>query len=740
MSIPLENPFIAPGAVEYRRYQVELAKKALKGNTLISLPTGLGKTVIAALVAAERLRQRPEGEVLVLAPTKPLASQHLSTFQRLMSLERDAFRLVTGEIPPARREVIWRSGAKIFFATPHTVWNDIVSGALDLSYFVLLVFDEAHRAVGAYPYVKIAQAYLTSARDGLILALTATPGSPGDRLREVTRSLGIKEVVIKTRDSPDVRPYVAPLRTRVVKVRLPDRLRAALELLRADLTIIVRELAAAGLLSGRPDYRIPLRELLTLRSRLSAEESPDSRAALAKVALAIKLRHLIDVLSSQGPRQALAYVERLATAPRRGKSDKMLLELPSVNKLPELLRESTRHPKLDVLKRLVRERVSRNPNFRAIVFVSLRDTANLVFRELDEVEGVRPVRFYGQASRAGEKGMSQADQRKVLEEFSAGVYNVLVATNVAEEGLDIPEVDLVVFYDPVPSEIRHVQRKGRTARGRPGEVVVLLTEGAEEWAFWKAIKREREMASTKVSTDLTTFTVPSTPSQAKRSGEGEVTVVVDSRELQSEVVKELALMPDVKVSVFRLEVGDFVLSDRVAVERKTVEDLAASLIDGRIFEQIHRLREVYETPILLIEGKDPYRPSRRGVNPKSLMGLVSSLALMGVPVLWAKDHRDTAQILRLIARREQLERKRRVTLKSAPSRSLSEDMERVLSSIPGVGPETARKLLKKFGSLIDVFNADRDQLMEVKGIGRKLADFIYGFVRRPYEEGEGESA
>ncbi len=738
MSAPLENPFIDPDAVEYRRYQVELAKRALKGNTLISLQTGLGKTVIAALVAAERLRQRPEGSVLVLAPTKPLASQHLSTFRRIMRLEEGAFRLVTGEVPPIRREAIWHSRAKLFFATPHTVWNDVVSGSLDLRGFSLLVFDEAHRAVGAYPYVRIAQAYLTSTRDGLILALTATPGSPEGRLREVTKSLGIREVVIKTRDSPDIRPYVAPLKTTVVKVSLPYKLRAALELLRADLTLVVRELAAEGLLSGRPDYRIPLRELLTLRSRLSTEDSPDSRAALAKVALAIKLRHLIDVVSSQGPRQALAYLERLASAPRRGKSDRMLLDLPSVKKLPELLRGSTHHPKLDVLKRLLRERASRDPSFKAIVFVSLRDTANLVLQELTGVKGVRPAKFYGQASRAGGRGMSQADQRRVLEEFSAGIYNVLVATNVAEEGLDIPEVDLVVFYDPVPSAIRHVQRKGRTGRGRPGEVVVLLTVGAEEWAFWRAARGERQVMAARPSTDLTTFTVPSTTLQAERPAERDVTVVVDTRELQSEVVREMALMPDVKVSASRLEVGDFVLSDRVAVERKTVEDLAASLVDGRIFEQIHRLREVYEIPILLIEGRDPYRPSRRGVSPKSLMGLVSSLALMGVPVLWARDHKDTAQILRLIARREQLERRRRVVLKRAPAKSLSEDMERVLSSIPGVGPETARKLLKRFGSLIAVFNADRDQLMEVRGVGRKLADFIYGFVRRPYGGEEGE--
>jgi len=736
---PLGAPLVNPEALEYREYQVELAKRALRGNTLISLPTGLGKTVIAVLVAAERLKQEPDGNVLVLAPTRPLAAQHLDTFRRLMALGEGEFCLITGDVPPARRMSAWQSEARLFFATPHTAWNDLVSGALDLARFVLVVFDEAHRAVGAYPYVKIARAYLSSASEGLILALTATPGAGTGRLREVVRTLGIREVLVRTRDSPDVRPYLTSVRTRVIKVDLPDRVQAALELLRADLTLIVRDLAAEGYLSGSPDYRTPLRELLALRSRLSAEGGPDSRSALARVALAIKLRHLMDILAGQGPDQALAYLERVATAPRRGRSDRMLLDLPSVRKLQSLLSEPTPHPKLSILKRILSDWASLKPEFRSIVFVSLRDTANLIHRELSELEGISPAKFHGQTSRSGERGMTQAEQRRVLKDFSSGVYNVLVATSVAEEGLDIPDVDLVIFYDPVPSAIRHVQRKGRVGRGRPGEVVVLLTREAEEGALRKALRGERSAGVGRTPLDITAFTSPSGSSSAERSGET-VTIIVDSRELQSEVVSQLTMMQDVKISVSRLEVGDFVLSDRVAVERKTVDDLAASLVDGRVFDQIHRLREAYEFPILLIEGRDPYRPPGRGVSPRSLMGLVSSLLLSGISVIWARNARDSAEILRLMARREQIERKRRVALRRSPARTLEEDMERVLASIPGIGPETAKKLLAKFGTLRNVFNAEREQLMEVRGVGPRLAEFLHDFVRRAYSPEEGESA
>ncbi len=735
----LDNPLLNKDLIEERRYQLDLAAEALKGNTLIVLPTGLGKTVIAALVAAERLRSRYWGKVLLLSPTRPLAIQHLDTFKRLLRIDAERFHLVTGALNPAKRLELWSGEGRVFSATPHVVWNDLVAGRLSLDDFVLLIFDEAHRAVGNYPYVKIAEVYTKSARDPLILGLTATPGSSAERVSEVLSSLKIDRVLTRSRDSPDVRPYLAPLRIRTVRVRLPQTYREALSLLRSEFEAKVSSLASRGLINlGREPTKVPLRTLLELQSRLAGSADPEPRSALAEVALAIKLRHLMSLITSQGPEPALGYLERISKAPRRGKSDRLLLELESIRKLSKLLREAPPHPKLNELQSIIERKLRKSAEARIIVFVNLRETAESVYRAVSKIPGARPAKFYGQANRGGEKGMSQSQQRRILEEFSKGDYNVLIATSVAEEGLDVPEVDLVVFYDPVPSEIRHIQRKGRTGRGRPGEVVALLTEGAEEGIFWRAVKREKTMP--KVSAwPLTAFTEPADERESVAKPH-EVVVKVDTRELQSPVVRELSMMPDVRLSVVRLEVGDFVVSDRVAVERKTTEDLASSLVDGRIFDQIARLREAYERPILVIEGRDPFRPAKRAVNPRSLMGLASTLALMGIPIIWTKTPEDTAQAIRLLARREQIEHRRRVAVRKAPTRSLREDMERVLASVPGVGIDTARKLLKHFGSLRAVFNAEPNQLVEVKGIGEKLGKFIAEFSKMRYEEGGNEEA
>jgi len=735
------NPLLNKDLIEEREYQLDLAAEALEGNTLIVLPTGLGKTVIAALVAAERLSSRPWGRVLILSPTRPLALQHLSTFRRLLKLEAECFQLITGVLSPSKRSELWSGRGRVFSATPHVVWNDVLSGRLALEDFVLLIFDEAHRAVGNYPYAKIADAYVSSARDPLILALTATPGSSEERVGEILSSLKINRVLTRSRDSPDVKPYLAPLRIRAVRVRLPPPYVEALNLLKSEFESQVSSLASKGLISlGREPARVPLRTLLELQSKLAGSDDPESRSALAGVALAIKLRHLMGVIASQGPEPALDYLKRISTVPRRGKSDRLLLGLESTRRLLNLLKEAPPHPKLDALRSIIARKLGASAEARVIVFVNLRETVESVYRCISKIPGAKPVKFYGQAARGGKKGMSQSQQKRVLEEFANGSYNVLVATSVAEEGLDVPEVDLVVFYDPVPSEIRHIQRKGRTGRGRPGEVVVLLTEGVEEGMFWRAVKREKAMPKVVVRppTPLTEFADEGREADKKKSQE--VVVKVDTRELQSPVVRELSAMPDVRLSVVRLEVGDFVVSDRVAIERKAADDLASSLIDGRIFDQVARMRETYERPILIVEGRDPFRPAGRAVNPRSLMGLISTLALMGLPIIWTKTPEDTAQIIRLIARREQIERRRRVSIRKAPTRSLKEDMERVLASVPGVGIETARKLLKHFGSLRAVFNAEPDQLVEVKGIGEKLGKFIAEFSKMKYEEGGNEEA
>ena len=135
-----------------------------------------------------------------------------------------------------------------------------------------------------------------------------------------------------------------------------------------------------------------------------------------------------------------------------------------------------------------------NPDSRVIVFTNYRDTAEIVANALSGVPGIVPIRFVGQGSRHKDKGLTQKQQGEILDKFRAGEYNVLVATSVAEEGLDIPSTDLVLFYEPIPSEIRSIQRKGRTGRQHKGRVIVLVTKGTRDEAYyWSSKNKEKKM-------------------------------------------------------------------------------------------------------------------------------------------------------------------------------------------------------------------------------------------------------
>src|SRR5437016_265200 len=136
----------------------------------------------------------------------------------------------------------------------------------------------------------------------------------------------------------------------------------------------------------------------------------------------------------------------------------------------------------------------KKPESKVIVFAHYRETADRVTQELARIPGLRPVRFVGQASHGKDIGLSQKEQVEILEKFKAVEVNVIVATSIGEEGLDIPQVDLVVFYEPVPSEIRTIQRRGRTGRSAAGRVIMLVTKDTRDEAYlYSARRKERKM-------------------------------------------------------------------------------------------------------------------------------------------------------------------------------------------------------------------------------------------------------
>ncbi len=748
----VEHPLIKPGTVEARLYQQLITVNVLeKGNTLVVAPTALGKTIIAALVAAERLRNYPDGRVLVLAPTKPLAVQHAETLRRVMNVPEDQIVVLTGTVPPDKRKEFWNS-SRIVVATPQTVENDLLTGRVSLEDVVLIVFDEAHRAVGDYPYVFIAREYVRTARNPLILALTASPGGTEEKIQEVRQNLFIKNIEIKTPDDPDVKPYVKDIAVKWVGVELPDEFLEVKRLLENAIRVRLRRLKEIGVVSSADIHAYSRKDLIALQEKIQGalQEDPDRQElyeALQRVAEILKLEHALELLESQGITALHRYFERLelrSLQPRAPKSLKNVLIDPAVKEAARLAKElfhrGYEHPKIQRLVQILQEFFQVHSDARAIVFVQYRDTAQRIVDELGKV-GISAVRFVGQSSRGEDRGLSQKEQQKVISEFKEGKYRVLVATSVAEEGLDIPAVDLVIFYEPVPSEIRHIQRRGRTGRFGTGHVYILIAKGTRDEAYyWAARARERKMIETlkklrktlKIVQDrgqktITEFVRPERPKNV-------VHVLVDHRERASGIVHILREFGDVVVSVKELPVGDYVVSDRVAVERKSSADFVQSIIDGRLFEQAAKLSDHFTKPVIIVEGRDVY--AVRNVHPNAIRGAIASLVLdYGIPVIFTRDEQETAAYIRALARREQLEMGREPRLRGEKRILSLPEMQRfIVESLPFVGPKLAKQLLRHFGTVERVFTASERELSQVEGIGPKRAKEIRRVLTEPYRE------
>lgn len=488
----VNHPWINPGTIESRTYQENIVKMALTGNTLCVIPTGLGKTPIAAVVAAERLSKNMKGKILFLAPTKPLVSQHYRSFEKMLKLGLE-MQVVTGESKAEERFKLYKN-VDIIFATPQTIGNDIKSGLLNLTDFSLVIFDEAHRCVGQYSYVYIAKHYMQHAKDPLILALTASPGGQRYKINEVKDRLFIKNIEIRSREDPDVKPYVQSVDNNWIIVELPIPLKSVWTYLSNIKNARIKKLMSWRVINS---LMVSKTQLLNLQESLAKKKTGSSYGAMSLIAEVIKVDHALLLLETQCLYSLGKYLEKLSTettkASARLSADENFKN--AVRLTEELIKEGKEHPKLDKLVEIVTYEL-KNKDARIIVFAQYRDTITKISETLSQIKGAAPIEFIGQAKKKG-KGLSQKEQMQILNEFQMGFYNVLCASQVAEEGLDVVETNVVIFYEPTPSAIRKIQRSGRTARTRTGKVVILITKDTRDEAFhWSAHNKEKQMKKT----------------------------------------------------------------------------------------------------------------------------------------------------------------------------------------------------------------------------------------------------
>ncbi|WP_225335833.1 DEAD/DEAH box helicase [Halomicrobium urmianum] len=842
----VDQPLVTPGLLEERSYQRQLADTALRDHTLVCLPTGLGKTTVSLLVTAERI-QDAAWKSLLLAPTKPLVNQHAEFYREALQVPDDEIVVFTGEVRPDDRAELWED-ARVVIATPQVVENDLVGNRIDLSNVTHCTFDECHRATGDYAYNYIAERYHAEADDPLVTGMSASPGGDEEGILEVCANLGLREVAVMTEDDADVAEFTHDTDVQWERVELPETVEEIRDALNDVVTERLTKLKQLGVTSSTtPD--VSEKEIQRIQGRLRElmdNDQSEGYKGMSLLAEVRKLRTAVTYAETQSVEALRRYFERQQEAARSSgasKADQRLVSDPSVKEAMRRAEEyDDLHPKFRRTRMLLAETLGIENGERVIVFTESRDTAETLTDFLAEHFETR--KFVGQSDTDGSEGMTQKEQQETLDRFRAGEFEVLVSTSVAEEGLDVPEVDLVLFYEPVPTAIRSIQRKGRTGRQTEGRVVVLLAEDTRDEAyFWKSRQDEKRMedelrslksmagdiearlqqadledyagepiqpadppggtdrgeggndggesdddgestsdAETATSAQTAGATADggssgggssdgqagldafagddaddsSAGSTGNEGGEGDgdgdssaddgvtpephaegeaVEIVADQRELDSTIARDLSTREGTETRLETLAVGDYVLSDRVAVERKTVEDFLDTLTGGdrSMFEQVGDAARHYARPVVVIEGEDLY--GARNVHHKAIQGALASLTVdFGASVLRTNGEDETADLLETVATREQEESDREVSVHGEKqSKTLTEQQEYVVASVAEVGPVTARTLLEHFGSVEAVMTAGEEDLLEVEGIGDVTAERIREVVGSEYD-------
>jgi ERCC4-related helicase/ERCC4-type nuclease len=835
----LDRPLLTPGFLEDRRYQTELAETASQGHTLVCLPTGLGKTTVSLLVTTRRLAEHG-GKALMLAPTKPLVEQHAAFYREALEIPDDEIVVFTGEVRPDDRASLWEE-ARVVMATPQVVENDLVGNRIDLAPVVHCTFDECHRATGDYAYNYIADRYHADADRPLVTGMSASPGGDEEEILVVCENLGIDDVEVMTEADADVAEHTYETELDWTHLDLPDEVLEIRDALNEVISERLEQLKELGV-TNSTDPSMSQKQLNAIRAKLQElinNDQSEGYEGMSAHAEIMKLRRAVELVETQSVESLRRYFERQRNAAQSSGASKAAQRFVSEPRVKEAMRKAEDfddlHPKFRKARLLLAETLGIRDGERVIVFTESRDTAESLTEFLSESFDVR--RFVGQGDKEGSDGMTQTEQKDTLDAFRNGAFEVLVSTSVAEEGLDVPDVDLVLFYEPVPKGVRSIQRKGRTGRAQEGRVVVLIANDTRDEAFyWISKNEEKKMeeelrklkgAEADIEAELddsqqsldsfddaeggddsdadggadadpdeggetdeaaTASGAPETgvsgaenghesgtdradeaqPGLGDFAGENdsngdsddtggaaeaddeddglvataggdpdaeEIEIVADQRELDSHIARDLSTREGVTTRLETLAVGDYVLSDRVAVERKSVEDFLDTLLgnDRSMFDQVGDAARHYARPVVILEGERLYE--RRNVHPNAIRGALSSLAVdFGASVLQTRDADETADLLEVIARREQDRDDREVRVHGEKSsKTLAEQQEYVVSSVAEVGPVTARALLDHFGSVEAVMTADADELKKVDGVGDVTATQIREVVSEEYD-------
>ncbi|KIK99878.1 hypothetical protein PAXRUDRAFT_822238 [Paxillus rubicundulus Ve08.2h10] len=497
-----------------RDYQFNIVKRCLFENTLVALPTGLGKTFIAGVVMLNFYRWFPKGKVVFVAPTKPLVAQQIDACHRTCGIPGGDAAELTGNNLRAYRSRMWEE-KRVFYMTPQTLMNDLTTENCDARDIILVVIDEAHKGTGDYAYAQLIRFLMAKNPNFRVLALTATPGSTPEAIQAIVDSLHISRIEIRDEGSLDLREYMHKKEVKQHIIKMTEDIVHFQQLLKTVMESVLKPLVARGVMEPLDVIKMhPYRATATIQ-RIAAQRNGAHKwavGALAKLgAMARAMSYLMEASVAMclgSLRDLIADKDKPDDGKKKAPSKNQLKQDPTFQKLLTDL-EARRHrpggfgmhPKMETLKALLVQHfgvrmaegneggdAGSGADTRAMVFVTYRECVDEIVEVLNQESPLlKATRFVGQGvDKQGKRGFAQREQLEVIKKFKTGEFNILVSTSIGEEGLDIGEVDMIVCYDAQKTPIRMLQRVGRTGRKRDGHVHVLLAEIREELNWDKA--------------------------------------------------------------------------------------------------------------------------------------------------------------------------------------------------------------------------------------------------------------
>ncbi|KAI8366863.1 P-loop containing nucleoside triphosphate hydrolase protein, partial [Blakeslea trispora] len=516
-STPSFHPFdpenlrtwIYPTNYTIRGYQFNIVQKAIFNNTLVALPTGLGKTFIAAVVMFNYYRWFPHSKIIFMAPTRPLVEQQIEACYTVCGLPQEDTVDMMGNTTPAKRKELWKS-KRVFFATPQTVQKDLETAICPADKISCIVVDEAHKATGNFAYTAVVRRISKMNKHFRVLALTATPGSSLDAVQEVVNNLHITQIQIRTEDSMDIREFSHGKNIQHIVVKLsytegstgllPRVIQdyrskvfgpLLLELSKKPTTVSadVDRASSFGLRSARLSFQLNAKNVPnTLKFQvislfLVAEHAARAYELLCQHGIVPFVESMDSVLDEFNRTQQTG--KKLNKSQRAFLDNRILQAILRNAKVEMVKPDFIGHPKMDQLVSILIQHFANLPegaSSKVMIFSSYRTSVQDICQVLNRHSPMlRPSFFVGQASdKNGVKGLKQSEQQEVIQKFKLDVFNILVSTSIGEEGLDIGEVDLIICFDSQSSPIRMLQRMGRTGRKRKGKCILLMTESEEK--------------------------------------------------------------------------------------------------------------------------------------------------------------------------------------------------------------------------------------------------------------------